>query len=111
MARRSWVTPSREGLAEYMVHGTEHQRARRLGLLLNVPLTLEQAAAVLDIRRRSARQISRNARVSKADGLAERRATQWLQIQGYPSDVGDTGSAFASAMDTFIATVEGINKL
>jgi hypothetical protein len=46
-------------LAEYMVHGTEHQRARRLGLPLNVPLTLEQAAAVLDIRRRNARQISR----------------------------------------------------
>jgi hypothetical protein len=46
-------------LAEYMVHGTEHQRARRLGLPLNVPLTLEQAAVVLDIRRRNARQISR----------------------------------------------------
>jgi hypothetical protein len=46
-------------LAEYMARGTEHQRARRLGLLLNVPLTLEQAAAVLDIRRGNARQISR----------------------------------------------------
>jgi hypothetical protein len=44
-------------LCEYMVHGTSHPRAERLGLPPNEPLSLEQAAAVLDIRRRTARQI------------------------------------------------------
>jgi hypothetical protein len=40
-----------------MVHGTSHSRAVRLGLPTNEPLSLEQAAAALDIRRRNARQI------------------------------------------------------
>ncbi len=46
-------------LVEYMVFGTEHARAKRLGYPLKEPLTLEQAAGVLDIRRRNARQVTR----------------------------------------------------
>ena len=49
--------PVAQLLCEYMVHGTAHSRAARLGLPTNEPLSLEQAAAVLDIRRRNARQI------------------------------------------------------
>jgi hypothetical protein len=44
-------------LCEYMTHGTSHPRAVRLGLPVNEPLSLEQAATVLDVRRRNARQI------------------------------------------------------
>jgi hypothetical protein len=44
-------------LAELIVFGTDHRRTERLGLPLNEPLTLEQAAAVLNIKRRNARQI------------------------------------------------------
>jgi hypothetical protein len=47
-------------LAEYMTIGTDHARARRLGIPLNTPLSIEQAADVLDIRRRHARTISRS---------------------------------------------------
>ena len=46
-------------LAEYMVVGTNHPRAKRLDLPIGEPLSLEQAAAVLDIKRRNARQIFR----------------------------------------------------
>lgn len=53
------LTPRHLLLVEYMVFGTEHARAKRLGYPLNEPLTLEQAAGVLDIRRRNARQVTR----------------------------------------------------
>jgi hypothetical protein len=51
------LRPRDKLLAEYMTVGTSHARAARLGLPLNQPLSLEQAASVLDIRRRNARQI------------------------------------------------------
>jgi hypothetical protein len=51
------LSPRDKLLAEYMTVGASHPRAARLGLPSNEPLSLEQAAAVLDIRRRNARQI------------------------------------------------------
>jgi hypothetical protein len=51
------LTPRQRLLAEFMVYGTDHVRARRLGIPISEPLTLVQAAAVLSIRRRNARQI------------------------------------------------------
>jgi hypothetical protein len=52
------LTPKHKLLADYMAHGTNHIRAQRLGIPTNVPLSVEQAAAVLDIRRRNAREIT-----------------------------------------------------
>jgi hypothetical protein len=51
------LSPRDKLLCEYMTVGTSHARAVRLGLPQNEPLSLEQAAAVLDLRRRNARQI------------------------------------------------------
>jgi hypothetical protein len=46
-------------LADLMTFGTDCARAKRLGLPLNEALTLEQAADVLDVRRRNCRQVFR----------------------------------------------------
>jgi hypothetical protein len=53
------LTPAHTRLAEYMVFGTNHARAKRLGFRIDEPLTLEQASDVLGMRRRNARQIFR----------------------------------------------------
>lgn len=53
------LTPRDRLLVEYLTVGTAHPRARRLGFKLNEPLSLEQAAAVLDMRRRNCRQVFR----------------------------------------------------
>jgi hypothetical protein len=53
------LTPRHRLLAEYLTLGTSHARAKRLGFPIDQPLTLEQAAAVLDLRRRNARQVTR----------------------------------------------------
>jgi len=56
--------PHERLLCEYMVFGTHHGKAKRLGFPLGEPLTLEQAARILDLRLRNARQILRNPQVS-----------------------------------------------
>jgi hypothetical protein len=52
------LTPRHRLLCEIMVFGTAHVRAQRLGLPLNVPLSLTDAARVVDIRQRNAKQVS-----------------------------------------------------
>jgi hypothetical protein len=51
------LTEQHENMCELMIYGTDSARAKRLGVPLNEPLKLEQAADALDIRRRNARQI------------------------------------------------------
>jgi hypothetical protein len=51
------LTPRHRLLAEYLVHGTNHARAQRLGLPLNTPLSLSDAARVVDMKLRNARQV------------------------------------------------------
>ena len=78
-------------LAEYMTVGTSHPRAARLGLPLNEPLSLEQAASVLDIRRRNARQIFATPRFQKlyAKMVADMRSGAHARMVRTMIDIAD----------------------
>jgi hypothetical protein len=45
-------------MAEFMVYGAIHPRVERMGLPLNTPLSLEQAARAAGLRLRNARQVA-----------------------------------------------------
>jgi hypothetical protein len=85
------LSPRDKQLAEYMTVGTSHARAVRLGFLQNEPLSLEQAAAVLDMRRRNARQVFASPQFQKlyAKSIADMRSGQHARMVKHMVSIAD----------------------